>query len=203
MKRLFLMLAALALLSAPAFADTNTGGGNDCTGNCAVDPGGSGSTINSTISPTISPTNSNSNSNVVAPVNSNSNSNAVTVAPTITNSNNSSAAANSASNSASNAASNASSSSGGNTQSVNFRSPHQVGSISVAVAASGACTGQATAVSGGFTVFSVGVSHISVDPECAKREAFRLGISSGDPAMMELARKIFMNLDAVKEVLGK
>jgi len=131
----------------------------------------------------------------------------VTVSPTINNS--SSAQGGNATGGNANASAqggaggNASANNAGNTQSVNIKNPATVGAISVSVAASGQCTGQATAVSGGFTMFSVGVSHVSIDPECSKREAFRLGISSDDPEIRALARKVFLDLDAVKAVLNK
>lgn len=198
MKRTIFAAAILALLSVPAFADTNTGGGNDCTGNCGGNASGGG-TYNTTISPTITVSPTNTNVNVNAPSNTNSNSNNVTVAPVINNASN--ATANAAANSASNSA--ASANNAGNIQNVSIKNPATVGAISVSVAASGQCTGQATAVSGGFTMFSVGVSHVSIDPECSKREAFRLGISSDDPEIRALARKVYLDLDAVKAVLNK
>jgi len=199
MKRTIFAAAILALMSVPAFADTNTGGGNDCTGNCPNNGGTGGGTYTNTVSPTITVSPTNTNVNVNAPSNTNSNSNSVTVSPTINNA--SSATGGNASASAQGG--NASANNAGNTQSVNIKNPATVGAISVSVAASGTCTGQATAVSGGFTMFSVGVSHISIDPECSKREAFRLGISSDDPEIRSLARKVFLDLDAVKAVEDK
>jgi len=210
MRRILLACAALALLSVPAMADPGTG---DCTGNphnCSGggDTGGGGTGTGTTITNTNTNNNTNTNTNTLSNSNTNSNSNEVTVSPTINNTSSATGGNANATGGNANASAqggqggNASSNSGGNTQSVNFRNPHQVGAISVSVAASGICTGQATAVSGGFTMFSVGVSHISIDPECSKREAFRLGITSDDPEIRGIARKVYLNLDAVKEVLG-
>lgn len=89
----------------------------------------------------------------------------------------------------------------GNSQSVKFENPHQVGSISSFVAASGPCTGAAASVSGGFTMFSFGIGYSALEAECQKREAIRLGFTSGNPQAEAVALKVFMSLDAVKKVL--
>jgi len=62
--------------------------------------------------------------------------------------------------------------------------------------ASGPCTG----FSGGVSVPGFGFNGASVDDECNKREAYRLGSISSDPEIRAIAKKIYLSLDVVKAV---